>query len=97
MNRHYFFIKVNDGSKSYSPETQTVLDVATALNFFSLNPEKTKHIVGAKVRHLTTCWNEKSKGKGPQVHKKQNLLGNTYTKYLIIIIFLENIFFFFFL
>lgn len=67
MQRHYFHIKVNDGSKSYSPETQTVLDVVTALNLFSLDPEKTKSIVGEKVRHLVKSWNEKSKGKGPKV------------------------------
>lgn len=70
MQRHYFHIKVNDGSKSYSPETQTVLDVVTALNLFSLDPEKTKSIVGEKVRHLVKSWNEKSKGKGPKVINK---------------------------
>lgn len=67
MNRHFFHIKVNDGSKAYNPETQTVLDISTALNFFSLDPAKTRQVVGAKVRHLTTSWNEKSKGKGPTV------------------------------
>lgn len=77
MNRHFFHIKVNDGSKAYNPETQTVLDISTALNFFSLDPAKTRQVVGAKVRHLTTSWNEKSKGKGPTVIDGFNFLYNT--------------------
>lgn len=70
LNKHYFHIKINDGSKTYNPETQTVLDIATALNFFCANPVETKRAVGDKVRHLVSVWNEKNKDKSAQVNTK---------------------------
>jgi hypothetical protein len=60
-------IRVKDGSKSYNPETHTILDIPTALTFFHSQPEQTRNLIGEKVRHLVKSWNEKYKGVGPQV------------------------------
>lgn len=59
MEKHYFHAKLVDGTKPYKPESQIVLDLATAYNFFGRNPERTKDLVVRKVHDLTNAWNKK--------------------------------------
>jgi hypothetical protein len=59
---YFFLIKISDWSKDYKPESKIVLDIPTALNFFSKSPDFTKKMVGDKVRTLIKKWNDKFAG-----------------------------------
>jgi hypothetical protein len=48
-----------DGTKKYRLESQIVLDIGTAYNFFGRDPERTKSIVCKKVHNQVDAWNEK--------------------------------------
>ena len=67
VQKHFCIIKANDGSKEYSPESKTLLDIPTFLAFFG-DLESTKSIVGTYVRGLCDKWNKQYLDK-PQVGK----------------------------
>jgi|688.fasta_scaffold04131_13 hypothetical protein len=59
LHKHFFHVKLVDGTKKYRPESQIVLDIGTAYNFFGRDPERTKSIVCKKVHNLVDAWNDK--------------------------------------
>jgi hypothetical protein len=59
LQKHFFHLKLVDGTKKYRPESQIVLDIATAFNFFGRNPQRTKAIVVKKVHQIVEAWNDK--------------------------------------
>ena len=65
IQKHFCLIKVNDGSKDYSPESKTIIDIPTLAAFFG-KLDTTKGIVGEYVRGICENWNKKYLDK-PQV------------------------------
>ena len=59
FKKHFFHIKLVDGTKKYRPESQIILDINTADNFFGRNPERTNSIIRKKVSQLVNAWNVK--------------------------------------
>jgi hypothetical protein len=59
LQKHFFHLKLVDSLKRYRPESQIVLDITTAYNFFGRNPLRTKAIVVKKVHQIVEAWNEK--------------------------------------
>jgi hypothetical protein len=54
---YFFLLRFIDNSKDYKPDTKIIFDIPSAITFFSLDPQRTKEIVGRKVRHLVKAWN----------------------------------------
>ena len=65
IQKHFCLIKVNDGSKDYTPESKTIIDLPTLSAFFG-KLDATKGIVGEYVRGICDRWNKKYLDK-PQV------------------------------
>jgi hypothetical protein len=59
VKNFFFHILINDISKQYAPQYQTVVDIPTALEFFGRNPAETRARICAKVHRLVDAWNAK--------------------------------------
>ena len=55
-------ISLIDWSVNYHPESKTLMDIDTALNFFHEGREATKLRVGNMARALVGAWNRKYEG-----------------------------------
>ena len=55
--RHFFLLKVVDWSKSYKPESKSLLDVPSALNFFLRDTRYTLEVVEQRLREYVNLWN----------------------------------------
>lgn len=76
MGHYWFLISIIDWSVGYRPETKTLLDIDTALNFFLVAREATKLRIGNMARSLVAAWNKKYSGT-TSVSKKKSLFKKT--------------------
>lgn len=89
MGHYWFLISIIDWSVGYRPETKTLLDIDTALNFFLVAREATKLRIGNMARSLVAAWNKKYSGT-TSVSKKSHFLKKPY---LIRFFYIKKIFF----
>jgi hypothetical protein len=57
VKKFFFHMMVNDVSKMYAPQYQTIIDIPTALELFGRNPQETRARVCSKVHKLVEAWN----------------------------------------
>jgi hypothetical protein len=62
LNGFFFLLSLIDWSVPYHPETKTLMDIETALNFFHEGREATKLRIGNMARALVAAWNKKYEG-----------------------------------
>ena len=60
-----------DWSVTYHPESKTLMDIDTALNFFYEGREATKLRIGNMARSLVAAWNRKYEGTSTVREKKK--------------------------
>lgn len=63
FGRHYCAIHFTDGTKSYRPESQIVIDPSSCFAFFSADPASTLRTVAKELEELSTAWNADNKDK----------------------------------
>ena len=68
----WFLISIIDWSIAYRPESKTLMDLDTALNFFLVARDATKLRIGNMARSLVAAWNKKYAGT-TSVSKKKSL------------------------
>ncbi len=68
----WFLISIIDWSIAYRPESKTLMDIDTALNFFLVARDVTKLRIGNMARSLVAAWNKKYAGT-TSVSKKKSL------------------------
>ncbi len=62
LNGYFFLMSLIDWSVPYHPESKTIMDLDTALNFFYEGREATKLRIGNMARSLVEAWNRKYEG-----------------------------------
>lgn len=63
MNGHYFVISGIDRTLSYTPETRSVLDIASAYTVFCKLSNLTVHKISKQVTEICEKWNLKYEAK----------------------------------
>ena len=71
MGEHYFFMRSRDDSKTYSPESQVVFDIPTAVAFFGQDARAaTLERVHQMAQTLVTEWNKHFAATNPKVSSR---------------------------
>lgn len=57
MRDYFFYARAKDSSKEYSPESQIIIDVPTAVAFFGNADNRTLETIHERVQSLVSEWN----------------------------------------